>query len=144
MGFYPVEVLVNDAKRHGVAVLPVDINTSTYKTTTEWVGRPGWASRDGGDDGRPTSHSPVDAGIERATATRFARRLRDAVGARARSCGRAESAAGWGVRLGLGLVKGIGEEHEELLDRGAGARAVRLARRRRRADGAAARRRSSG
>ena len=27
MGFYPVEVLVNDAKRHGVAVLPVDINT---------------------------------------------------------------------------------------------------------------------
>ena len=26
MGFYPVEVLVNDAKRHGVAVLPVDLN----------------------------------------------------------------------------------------------------------------------
>ena len=45
MGFYPVEVLVNDAKRHGVAVLPVDINTSRYKTTTEWVGRPGWATR---------------------------------------------------------------------------------------------------
>ena len=43
MGFYPVEVLVNDAKRHGVAVLPVDVNRSTYKTTTEWVGRPGWA-----------------------------------------------------------------------------------------------------
>ena len=43
MGFYPVEVLVNDAKRHGVAVLPVDINASTYQTTTEWVGRPGWA-----------------------------------------------------------------------------------------------------
>ena len=45
MGFYPVEVLVNDAKRHGVAVLPVDLNASTYKTTTEWVGRPGWATR---------------------------------------------------------------------------------------------------
>ena len=28
MGFYPVEVLVNDAKRHGVAVLPVDVNRS--------------------------------------------------------------------------------------------------------------------
>src|SRR5205085_1233634 len=41
MGFYPVEVLVNDAKRHGVAVLPVDINASSYKTTTEVVGRPG-------------------------------------------------------------------------------------------------------
>src|SRR3712207_2506098 len=39
MGFYPVEVLVNDAKRHGVAVLPVDINRSTFRTTTEWVAR---------------------------------------------------------------------------------------------------------
>jgi error-prone DNA polymerase len=28
----------------------------------------------------------------------------------------ADSAVGYGVRLGLGLVKGIGEEHEELLD----------------------------
>ncbi len=43
MGFYPVEVLVNDAKRHGVAVLPVDVNRSAWRTTTEWVGRPGWA-----------------------------------------------------------------------------------------------------
>ena len=47
MGFYPVEVLVNDAKRHGVAVLPVDINASSYKTTTEWVGRPGEPLPDG-------------------------------------------------------------------------------------------------
>src|SRR4029450_2056091 len=41
MGFYPVEVLVNDAKRHGVTVLPVDVNASSYKTTTEWVGLAG-------------------------------------------------------------------------------------------------------
>ena len=47
MGFYPVEVLVNDAKRHGVAVLPVDINASSYRTTTEWVGRPGEPLPDG-------------------------------------------------------------------------------------------------
>jgi hypothetical protein len=38
MGFYPVEVLINDAKRHGTAVLPVDVNALSYKTTTEWVG----------------------------------------------------------------------------------------------------------
>src|SRR6476660_5038558 len=63
MGFYPVEVLVNDAKRHGVAVLPVDSNRSTYKTTTEWVGRPGWALGEG-DDG-PGEPLPGDAGIER-------------------------------------------------------------------------------
>jgi error-prone DNA polymerase len=54
MGFYPVEVLVNDAKRHGVSVLPVDLNASTYKTTTEWVGRPGEPLPDGaGIDARP-------------------------------------------------------------------------------------------
>ena len=41
MGFYPVEVLVNDAKRHGVAVLPVDVNASRFRTTTEWTGLPG-------------------------------------------------------------------------------------------------------
>src|SRR4029079_368555 len=29
----------------------------------------------------------------------------------------ADSATGWGVRLGLHLVKGIGEQHEELLER---------------------------
>jgi error-prone DNA polymerase len=60
MGFYPVEVLVNDAKRHGVAILPVDLNRSRYKTTTEWVGRPGWATPDGTDEPLPD-----DAGIDR-------------------------------------------------------------------------------
>src|SRR5215216_1456543 len=58
MGFYPVEVLVNDARRHGVAVLPVDVNASAWRTTTEWVGRPGWslagaAGDDGTHDGDP-------------------------------------------------------------------------------------------
>ena len=48
MGFYPVEVLVNDAKRHGVAVLPVDVNRVRYKTTTEWVGPAGRAAADDG------------------------------------------------------------------------------------------------
>jgi DNA polymerase III alpha subunit len=113
MGFYPVEVLVNDAKRHGVAVLPVDINRSTYKTTTEWVGRPGWALGDGNDDtGEPL---PDDAGIERRPVP-----VRSSgcvvPSAEARGLWAAESAVGWGVRLGLGLVKGIGEEHETLLD----------------------------
>ena len=40
MGFYPVEVLVNDAKRHGVAVLPVDINASSLQDHDR-VGGPG-------------------------------------------------------------------------------------------------------
>ncbi len=102
MGFYPVEVLVNDAKRHGVAVLPVDINASAWKTTTEWVGRPGEPLPEGcGIDARP---EPV------ASSACFV------PGPEVQARWAAESATGWGVRLGLHLVKGIGEQHEELLD----------------------------
>ena len=102
MGFYPVEVLVNDTKRHGVAVLPVDINASSFKTTTEWVGRPGEPLPEGaGIDHRPEPvRSPACVLPSPAARQRWS----------------AESAIGWGVRLGLGLVKGIGEEHAELLD----------------------------
>ena len=102
MGFYPVEVLVNDAKRHGVAVLPVDVNASAWKTTTEWVGKPGEPLPEGcGIDARP---EPVESSAcfvpDPEAQARWA----------------AESATGWGVRLGLHLVKGIGEQHQELLD----------------------------
>jgi error-prone DNA polymerase len=102
MGFYPVEVLVNDAKRHGVTVLPVDVNASAYRTTTEWVGRPGEPLPEGcGVTERPV---PVESSgcyvPGRAAQERWA----------------ADSATGWGVRLGLHLVKGIGEQHEALLD----------------------------
>src|SRR6185503_9485692 len=38
-------------------------------------------------------------------------------GGRSRERRAAESATGWGVRLGLHMVKGIGEQHAELLDR---------------------------
>jgi len=120
MGFYPVEVLVNDAKRHGVAVLPVDVNRSSYRTTTEWVGRPGWvlagvAGDDGAhdaDDGEPI---PEGSGIE----TRPAPVRSPACvipGAVSRERWAAETMTGWGVRLGLHLVNGIGEEQRERLD----------------------------
>jgi error-prone DNA polymerase len=103
MGFYPVEVLVNDTKRHGVAVLPVDINASSYKTTTEWVGRPGEPVPDGcGIAVRPQPvRSPACVIPSAAARERWI----------------PEATTGWGVRLGLGLVKGIGEQHEALLDR---------------------------
>ncbi len=91
MGFYPVEVLVNDTKRHGVAVLPVDINGSSYKTTTEWVG----------PDEQPAP--VVSSGC-----------VIPSVAARERWT--PEVTVGWGVRLGLHLVKGIGAERAEPLD----------------------------
>ncbi len=102
MGFYPVEVLVNDVKRHGVAVLPVDINASSYRTTTEWVGRPGEPLPDGaGIAARPEPiRSPSCVIPDAAAQERWT----------------PEITAGWGIRLGLGLVKGIGEQHQALLD----------------------------
>ena len=102
MGFYPVEVLVNDTKRHGVAVLPVDINASVYKTTTEWVGHPGEPLPEGaGIAARPEPvQSPACVVPSAAARDRWT----------------PEVTAGWGVRLGLHLVKGIGEQHAALLD----------------------------
>ncbi len=92
MGFYPVEVLVNDTKRHGVAVLPVDVNASCYATTSEWVGV----------EAQPAA--VVSSGcVVPSVASR--ERWTPAV------------TTGWGVRLGLHLVKGIGEDHAALLDR---------------------------
>lgn len=121
MGFYPVEVLVNDAKRHGVTILPVDINASTYKTTTEWAGQPGWAlagaaGDDGSHDDDPGEPLPEGSGVTgRARPVRSPACINPSAAARDRWI--PDSATGWGVRLGLGLVKGIGEQHEELLDR---------------------------
>lgn len=101
MGFYPVEVLVNDARRHGVAVLPVDVNRSRWRTTTEWIGMPEEPLPEGvGIDRRPVavrSSGCVVAGDDRPP---------NAV----------READAYGVRLGLSLVKGIGEEVEEHLD----------------------------
>ncbi|MEA2632364.1 MAG: error-prone polymerase [Chloroflexota bacterium] len=102
MGFYPVEVLVNDTKRHGVAVLPVDINASSYRTTTEWVGRPGEPLPAGsGIAARPEPIQSPGCVVPSAAA-------RDRL--------TPEATAGWGVRLGLHLVKGIGKQHTALLD----------------------------
>jgi error-prone DNA polymerase len=102
MGFYPVEVLVNDTKRHGVAVLPVDINASSYRTTTEWVGRTDEPLPPGsGIAARPEPiHSPACVVPSADTRARWTPEVTD----------------GWGVRLGLHLVKGIGEQHQALLD----------------------------
>jgi DNA polymerase III alpha subunit len=102
MGFYPVEVLINDAKRHGVSVLPVDINKSRFRTTTEWVGM-------------PEEPLPPDAGID--TRPEIVDSSACVVpDQQARDRWAAPTAMGYGIRLGLGLVKGIGEAEGEALD----------------------------
>ncbi len=102
MGFYPVEVLINDAKRHGVAVLPVDINRSRFRSTTEWVSMSDEPlPPDAGIDQRPeVVESSACVVPDRAARDRWA----------------APTAQGYGIRLGLHLVKGIGETEGEALD----------------------------
>jgi error-prone DNA polymerase len=46
MGFYSPSVLVGDAKRHGVRVLPVDVNASRWEHATERIGASGDPRRD--------------------------------------------------------------------------------------------------
>ena len=102
MGFYPVEVLINDAKRHGVCVLPVDVNRSRYRTTSEWVGLPDEPLPDGaGIDERPPIVQSSGCVVPDAPA---------------RDHWAAPTSIGYGIRLGLHLVKGIGEAEGEALD----------------------------
>ena len=55
MGFYPVEVLINDAKRHGVAILPG--GRQPERATGR---RPsGWADPAGRWRGRPATTAPM-------------------------------------------------------------------------------------
>ena len=129
MGFYPVEVLVNDAKRHGVAVLPVDVNRSAWRTTTEWVGRPGWAlAGAAGDDGSHDADAgeplPEGCGIEARPAP-----VRSSAcvipGAAARERWAAESMTGWGDPAGAAPGQGDRRGAAGAPGRGARARAVR-------------------
>lgn len=102
MGFYPVEVLVNDAKRHGVTVLPVDLARSRHRTATEWLGLPG------------TPLLPGCGVDRRAEPVRSPDCIRPDPASRERLA--APSAEGYAIRLGLHLVKGIGEELGERLE----------------------------
>ena len=47
MGFYPPEVIVGDARRHGVETLPPDINRSGWRYTLERIDGHRWALRTG-------------------------------------------------------------------------------------------------
>ena len=86
MGFYPVEALIHDARRHGVTVQPVCINRSAARTSTEPAQARGAISSD------PFIVVPTSA--ERAAAG-------------------SEDALSFAVRLGLNLVRGVGTRTAE-------------------------------
>jgi len=106
MGFYSPAVIAGDAKRHGVAILPVDVNASGSKALCEAAGpleaAPKPSLRGGGPPGlRPVPHragalgaassAPHPLDSSRTIASHRKCRTHD-------------------VRLGFGSVKGLGDE----------------------------------
>ncbi|MFZ9435336.1 MAG: DNA polymerase III subunit alpha [Candidatus Limnocylindrus sp.] len=88
MGFYPVEALIHDARRHGVTVQPVCINRSEARTSTEPIETRAEISSDPFIV-VPTSEERAAAGSERALS--------------------------YAVRLGLNLVRGVGTRTAEAI-----------------------------
>ena len=86
MGFYPVEALIHDARRHGVTVQPVCINRSAARTSTEPTQTRGAISSD--------PFIVVPSAEERAAAG-------------------SGDALSYAVRLGLNLVRGVGTRTAE-------------------------------
>jgi error-prone DNA polymerase len=112
MGFYSPAVVINDAKRHGIAVLPIDVNESAWEHDTRLVGsEPLAATATNGQVG-PESGSNVAASCRPGNGPpRNALSLADSYAA-----GNA-TAGTWAIRLGLRQVKGIDEKARETLER---------------------------
>jgi DNA polymerase III alpha subunit len=97
MGFYSPAVVVNDAKRHGVKVLPVDVNESAWEHDTRPI--------------RPDASAPP------AATTTNCQVAADSASNLAASCSPGNSRPEYALRLGLRQVKGIDERAREVLDR---------------------------
>ena len=89
MGFYSPATLVGDARRHGVTVLPPDVNLSHYDCTAEAIAvAPPGVGRRADIKSAPSSSGGAAAAVRKTTA----------------------------LRIGLNQVRGIGEKHREMLE----------------------------
>ena len=95
MGFYSPAVIAGDAKRHGIAVLPVEVNRSVAKAVIEE--RESGASGPGVGQDAGSPFSSVD----------------DEVSDRSVTIARHRACAVHDIRLGLTSVKGLGDEEAE-------------------------------
>ncbi|MBW3613499.1 MAG: hypothetical protein KY392_06535, partial [Chloroflexi bacterium] len=123
MGFYSPAVVINDAKRHGIRVLPIDVNESAWEHDTRpWPSRssrpsrplrpsPPIASRAG--NGHPTADADGSMPA-RATPRNAQPRRRSSVADT--SVGRNGGGHEYAIRLGLRQVKGIDERAREVIE----------------------------
>ncbi len=125
MGFYTPATLVEDAKRHGVQVLPIDINKSHWDCTLEVIADTDAASSILRSKTQPTGASPAMTDIRAAeTSDRFESSFTPelpltpppwACGSTAILSPR-DTKAGTGVRMGLRYVKGLGVVERERIE----------------------------
>jgi error-prone DNA polymerase len=109
MGFYSVATIVEDAKRQGVEMRPVDVQVSEWDATLEPVAEEGETGRQEGRHGGRPLQEVGDIGGARAAriaGTGGARAARIAGTGGARAVG---TRPRWAVRMGLRFVKGLGE-----------------------------------
>jgi error-prone DNA polymerase len=112
MGFYSPAVVINDAKRHGIAVLPIDVNESAWEHDT----RPIPAPRVVGT----ATNGQVDSDSDLSMAARCPTcNVQPTNGSSvADSCPHGNAPEGtYAIRLGLRQVKGIDERARETLER---------------------------
>jgi error-prone DNA polymerase len=128
MGFYSPAVVINDAKRHGIAVLPVDVNESAWEHDTR-LAPCGCASgaRNGQAEGLAAAsrasgarngqgEGPSDASLADVCTPGKNRPASGASLADVCACGTSEIPR-YAIRLGLRQVKGIDERAREALER---------------------------
>ncbi len=125
MGFYSPAVVINDAKRHGIRVLPVDVNESAWEhdARAAVVCRCAADSRNGqgAGDPLPARASPAhigqagSAGLGGLCITHTNPPGSDPSVADACTCRTPERE--WAIRLGMRQVKGIDETAREVLER---------------------------
>jgi error-prone DNA polymerase len=106
MGFYSPAVIAGDAKRHGIAILPVDVNQSFAKAVVEDVS---WES------GSPEGSVVLGGGSRvplRAPAPAVAHPMDSS-----RTIAAHRKCRDHDVRIGFGSVKGLGDEEAEAVVR---------------------------
>jgi len=125
MGFYSPAVIAGDAKRHGIAVLPVDVDRSGAKAVIEErqrasgagaspsLGRSGASETAARPFGPPLRSRDAPAPDENGLADRDARPYDDPVVDRSVTIARHRACAIHDIRLGFLSVKGLGEEEAE-------------------------------
>jgi len=111
MGFYSPAVVINDAKRHGITVLLIDVNESAWEHDTRLMPSSSASFAAGASNG----HVETDPALSVAVGCSPSNGRPGSSGSMADRCSPDKSA--WAIRLGLRQVKGIDEKARERLER---------------------------